>query len=293
MVTPGTVKIFGNNVPKPVAIGGGIVLFVGGVYYYRKNRDATANAASVAAAGTDEIDPATGYPYGSAEDAAALDTQNNYAMAGGTGGGYGYTGYSGGSGSGIFGAGQPGSFNSNAEWSQYVQAYEINNLGGDAPTIANAIGKYITGQPLTTDTMVSIVQSAIAIAGYPPVSGPNGNPPSFTTGVVSTPDPTPTPKPTPAPTPTPAPSAIPVTVTGLHKTTVGKTSIGIAWNASKNAKSYQVRVTYQTQVVQTHMTSATSYSIGGLSSNRTYGLHVVAINGSQWAPEASIVQKTS
>lgn len=191
-----TIKLPGfGNVPKPVAFGIGGVALVGGIYFYRNKKQQKDQQASIAQAGGSEIDPATGYPYGSPEDAAALSAQNNYQLPS-AGGGYGFSGYSGGSGSGVFGTGTPGSFNSNAEWAQYVEAYEINNMGGDSPTVGNAIGKYLTGQPLL-DAQVGIVQSAIAIAGYPPVSGPNGNPPGYVTGNTGNPNPTPTPTPSP------------------------------------------------------------------------------------------------
>lgn len=195
-----TVKVFGNNIPKPVAIGGGAVVLIGGVYFYRTKKQKSDAAASVANAGSSEIDPATGYPYGSPEDAAALNTQDNYQMPS-TGGGYGFQGYAGGSG-GIFGTGAPGSFTSNAEWAQYVEGYEENNLGADAPTVGNAIGKYLTGQPLTTE-QIGLVQSAIAIGGYPPVSGPNGNPPNYVTANTGTTNPPPNGGGNPPPTPSP------------------------------------------------------------------------------------------
>jgi hypothetical protein len=83
-----------------------------------------------------------------------------------------------------------------------VEAYEVNNLGADAPTVGNAIGKYLTGQSLTAD-QVGLVQSAIAIAGYPPVSGPNGNPPSYITGTIAPPPPSGGGGTTPPPTPNP------------------------------------------------------------------------------------------
>lgn len=88
-------------------------------------------------------------------------------------------------------------------------------------------------------------------------------------------------------------SQAPATVSGLRVTSTGKNSIGIAWSKSANATSYQVRVTYQSKVIQTAMTTSTSHTITGLKANQTYGIHVVAINGSNWAPEASITQKTS
>lgn len=202
-----TIKIGGTNVPKPVAIGGAIAAGVIGIYFYRNKKQKQDAAASVAAAGSTEIDPATGYPYGSPEDAAALASQNNYAMPGG----YGFTGYAGGSGSSPFGTGAPGNFNSNAEWAQYVENYEVTNLGGDAPTVGNAIGKYLTGQVLTSDQQ-GLVQSAIAIAGYPPVSGPNGNPPGFATA---------NPGNTQPPPPTPADTTNQVGT--VHSTTTGET----------------------------------------------------------------------
>lgn len=194
----GTYKIFGANVPKnAVYIGGGIFV-VGAIYFYRKNKASQAQQASVAQAGGTTIDPATGYPYGSPEDAAALDAQNQYQLPGSSG-----VGFSGGGGfSSTFGSGAPGSFSTNAEWAQYVEAYEVNNLGADAGTVGNSIGKYLTGQPLTSD-MVGLVQSAIAIGGYPPVSGTNGNPPNFVTsgGSPGTGGTNPTPPPTNVPPP--------------------------------------------------------------------------------------------
>src|ERR1700757_1216649 len=211
-----TIKVFGSNIPKPVAIGGAGVVLVGGIYYYRKQKANQAQQASIDQAGGTTIDPATGYPYGSAEDAAALSAQNNYQLPGSSG--YGFTGYGGGSGSGAFGTGQPGTFNNNAEWAQYVEQYEINNMGADAPTVGNAIGKYITGQPLD-DNMVGIVQSAIAIAGYPPVSGPNGNPPSYTTSNTGT---------TTPPPPTNVPPPIGNPPDKLFHTTGGKSLAQIA-----------------------------------------------------------------
>lgn len=82
-------------------------------------------------------------------------------------------------------------------------------------------------------------------------------------------------------------------VTGLRTSGAGATNIGLAWNPVSGAQRYQVRVTYQDKVVKTFFTNGTSYNVTGLSPNRTYGLHVVAINGNQWAPETSISQKTT
>lgn len=126
--------------------------------------------------------------------------------------------------------------------------------------------------------------------------------PSGTTPVPSPSTPTPPDQPGPT-TPMPTIPTMPqqlarvaaalASVTGLRSTGAGATNIGLAWNPVSGAQKYQVRVTYQDKVVKTAFTNGTSYNVTGLSPNRTYGLHVVAINGNQWAPETSIVQKTT
>lgn len=169
-----------------------------------------------------------------------------------------------------------------------------------------------TGTPGTPCTMsdgsAGTWDSTGTVCQATTVSTVNVPPAPDTTGATATAPAGPAPPPTinpcgpmvppPAPNPVPSPgpgtgTQTPATVTGLHKTTVGRNSIGIAWSKSANATSYQVRVTYQTQPIQTHMTTGTTFTITGLSPNRTYGIHVVAINGSHWAPEASIMQKTN
>ena len=129
-----------------------------------------------------------------------------------------------------------------------------------------------TGGPTTTPTQPS-----------PSTPTPPGQP-GPTTPVPTTPT---------TPHPAPRPVANIGSVTGLRTTGAGSTNVGLAWNPVTGATQYQVRVTYQNKVVKTFMTNGTSYNVTGLSPNRTYGLHVVAINGNQWAPETSITQKTT
>lgn len=179
---PGELNVGGLKMKKSTAlIAGAGIAGLGAIYLVRQRnaqRTATAAAASQNAGANTGIDPATGYPYGSTEDAAALANQNNYIQPYSTAGIFG-----GGGGTNIpipATADQPGSFTSNAQWSQYVESYLESNEGADPTTVGNAIGKYITGQPLTPD-MIQVVQNAIAIGGQPPVSGPNGNPPGFIT----------------------------------------------------------------------------------------------------------------
>lgn len=281
MAIDGTIKIFGSNVPKQYALIGGGILLVGGIYYYRQNKTKAASQASVDAAGQNAIDPATGFPYGSPEDAAALATQDGYQSP--NIGGYGFSGYSGGSGSAAFGSGAPGTFNNNAEWAQFVETYEINNMGADAPTVGNAIGKYITGQPLTTDNMISIVQSAIAIGGYPPVSGPNGHPPAYVTAPV----------PVTAP-PSPVSTMPHNPPTGLHVVSSSRTGVKIQWNKVTNAKKYTVhRVGGGGLPDSKSDTFNTYFNLGSLKPNTSYTVQVWADPTPTGGPHAQITVKTT
>jgi hypothetical protein len=272
---PDTIKVAGKPMNKTLVYGGVGVVLVAGIYYYRKNKASAASAASVTAAGSTEIDPATGYPYGSAEDAAALSSQSDYQSPT-VGGGYGYSGYAGGSGAGAFGTSAPGTFISNADWAQYVEGYEVNTMGADAPTVGNVIGKYLTGQPLTSDNMVSIVQSAIAIGGYPPVSGPNGHPPGY---VTSTTAPT---TPPPASTSTPKGFQPAGAISNLQATVSGTTAT-IRWNTvPAPAKGYSYAMTELNGVVVKKGTlgaTAKSIAIGGLHKGWTYNFGIQALPG--------------
>jgi PASTA domain len=115
-------------------------------------------------------DPSTGMTYG--------DEQLGY---GGGGGGYG--GYGGGYGGGGYppspgGGPGPGGFTNNAEWAQYA---EQQLSFADPNSLSAALGKYLTGQPVDS-SQANLIDQAIAIAGYPPVSGPGGFPPSIHQG---------------------------------------------------------------------------------------------------------------
>lgn len=187
---PDDVKLPGGaHVDKKVAIGAVVVLLaIAGVYYYRQKQAA---ATATPAPGSANIDPQTGYAYGSPEDQAALAAQSGgtlptYDSASSVGGQvigydqYGNPVYGQGGGGGSPG---PGSYTSNAQWSQMAEA-AMGSTGADA--IAAALGKYLLGLPLTTDQVTS-VQQAIASQGFPPVPGSDGFPPSYKT--ASTPPP--------------------------------------------------------------------------------------------------------
>lgn len=198
MALDGTMNIAGKPVKKEtVYIGIAAVAIVGiGMYRYRKQQqqaaaDAAANAAAQApgtgAGSSDQVDPATGFPYGSQEDAAALTAQSGYITPYGAGGGtqYLYGGYP-----PTPSSTMPGGFTSNAQWSQAAEDYLVNTTGADANTVGNALGKYITGQTVS-DAQEAIINQAIAFEGMPPVAGPQGYPPSIRKAI---PTPTPTPQ---------------------------------------------------------------------------------------------------
>jgi hypothetical protein len=100
--------------------------------------------------------------------------------------------------------------------------------GWDAATVSAALGKYLSGQALTP-TEVTIIQSALALAGSPP---------SGSYGLVRITPATPTSPATPTPT-------TPVTlgmVVGLHTITSDQTSFTVQWNTVPGATRYRVKV---------------------------------------------------
>lgn len=145
------------------------VAFLGIWYYLERKKSATAAAASTTsttattgnygtdpAGNTGEINPATGYVYGSAEDTAALQQQST-------------------------GAQSSGSYSTNDQWAEAAINYLVG-LGDDSVVANGAIEAYLQSQTLTT-AQQAMVNSAIQKLGAPP------QPPSpgTTTGVVAPP----------------------------------------------------------------------------------------------------------
>jgi hypothetical protein len=186
-------------------LGGGLVV-IGGIVWYRQKQ--TANSPDAAATGETAINPATGYAYGSAEDAAALAAQAAYISPSSSGGSSTYptsnTGYS-----------------SNGQWTQAVVEYMIsNNLVEDSAQLSTALGKYITGA-YATDTQVALIQQAIAVQGFPPISGTTGYPPSINR--------------TPPTTESPV-----IAPTGFKVLRADQGGASLDWNPTPGAKGYKV-----------------------------------------------------
>lgn len=166
---------FGSQKKSTVYLVGGLAIVVIGIGVYRSKK-AAANA-TPSGPGIDQssTDPATGFPYGSAEDAAALSNQAGYITpaSGGGSSGTDTTSYTG------------GGFTSNSQWTQAAEAYAAG-IGGDQLAVASALGHYLAGVPLST-AEVDLVQQAIAAQGYPPQAGANGYPPSYRTASATPP----------------------------------------------------------------------------------------------------------
>lgn len=180
----GTIKTPLGPVQKKTALllGGGVIV-IGVIIWYRQKQLGDTEVTLPEG----EINPATGYAYGSAEDAAALAALTGYVSPPATpapGGSGGYPSNLG--------------FASNGQWVQAVVEYMVgNDLIEEPSQLSSALGKYITGA-YVTDVDVSLIQQAIASQGFPPVASPNGYPPSLNR---TNPSPAPTPTPTPTPTP--------------------------------------------------------------------------------------------
>jgi hypothetical protein len=218
MALEGTIKTPLGPVQKKTALilGGGLAVIVGIVYYRQKQ----AAAATPTGDGTDNpINPATGYPYGSPEDAAALAEQASYVSP---------PTASGGGSSSIPPTGT--GYVSNGAWTQGVIEY-MSSTGAveDITALSSALGKYITGAYVAPGSAEdSLISQAIAAQGYPPVSGPSGMPPA----INRNPPQGSTTPPTDADPTLPAPS-------GLKAVRVDQGGVSIDWNPLPGAIGYK------------------------------------------------------
>lgn len=178
------VNIAGHKMSRGAAIAVGVGGVVVVYFAYKQHKNAAANAAAASTTGSNSnIDPQTGYAYGSAEDQAAL-SQMQGAGYGNTGyGSYGYGSY----GSGSYGSGTTYAPNTqgsttyadNAAWSQAVEA-GLSQIGYSSTDVASAIGRYLARLQVTP-TQADIINVAVAEYGPPPVGsysvilGPTNN----------------------------------------------------------------------------------------------------------------------
>lgn len=264
MALEGTVHTPLGAVSKKTAIlGGAAVVILAGIVYMRSRKASQAAATANAGANTG-IDPATGYAYGSAEDAAALANQASYInpsvpYAPGGGGGLSDTGTLG-----------PGGFTNNAQWAQYAETtLASNGAVSDISALSAAIGKYLTDQPVNGDQQ-SLINQAIAIAGYPPVSGPSGYPPSINTSGGTTPT-----------------GSAPGAVTGLHGGQRAADGVLLYWNATPGATSYNLYAADGTTLDRG--LTGTAFWVKNMKHGGVYRYQISASNAVGEGPKSSVV----
>lgn len=247
------IPVIGKEPKKVVYLVGGVVAVALVVGYYRVRKASSEGSIPI----TTQIDPATGYEYGTSEDAASLAQQAGYVTAA-----------SGGGGDESNPTPQTSGFVNNAEWSQAAIDYLTNTVGADPGTVSSAIGKYLAGSALT-DSEVSYVNQAIAVSGKPPVAGTNGYPPNVRQ--VATP-----PKPK-VPAKPRAPRAYRVT----------DHSISIQWALGAGGTLEQVEIARNatfTSDVSTHHDAMSPGGWSGLDPDTTYYTRVRSHNSAGWGP---------
>lgn len=162
-------------------VGGASVASIGYFVWKRKQAAAAAPAGASADDGSG-IDPLTGDIAGSDQDLADLAAM----QAGGDGdlgldglGGSGLQNFGGVLAASPAGATIPGAggFATNAEWAQQAET-DLAGIGIDPVALAGALGHYLTGSPLST-AEESLVDTARAEEGDPPVAGATGYPPAM------------------------------------------------------------------------------------------------------------------
>jgi len=155
----------------------------------------------------------------------------------------------------------PQAMTTNAQWSQYARDQLLAADVASGADIGAALGNYLAGKPLTS-AQQTIVQAAIAYAGYPPVG---------THVVVPGGD-----------------TEITVAPTGLKVIGTSPNSVTLSWAAVAGADFYDV---YRSGAASNAVRStATSATISGLNSNTSYTFQVAAVSGSGKAgPKSSSV----
>lgn len=232
-----------------------LIAAVGIWYYFSKKNGTTASASGAGttdpAGNTGVIDPTTGYVYGSPEDQSALSAQGG--------------GSSGTSSNTPGGSTIAGQYPDNESWGRAAINYLVG-LGVDPTTANEAIQNFLSSQPLNSNQQGDVNLAIQALGAPPSPPGPVGN------------------NPPPVVTPPPPPSSTGSgTVyasnppSGFAVTSRNQTSIGLKWNAAKNATGYTVAWDTTSGGQKNHQTTTTpSVTIGNLHPNTAYYFEVWA-----------------
>lgn len=247
--------------PLPVVVWVGIFLVV---YYYmsQKNKGTSIGTATDPAGNVGQINPATGYVYGSSEDQGALGSLPS---------GLGSSADSGTGGSTV-----GGQYADNQAWAVAAINYLVS-IGVDATSANSAITQFLGSQQLTTQQQGE-VNLAIQRLGAPPSPPEPGG---------STP---------PVVTPPNSSTAATNPPTGFVSTSVTPTAVGLKWNATTNAKSYTIFWGTTPAVKDGRTTVSTAAGTAtGLKPNTQYFFRVQAnpTKTPTGAPFASLVRTTA
>ena len=287
----GTVKIPGIGEVKTsyVMIGGAVVVGIVGFAYYQHSKNSALAAATQAssatgAATTASIDPQTGYPYGSAQDQAALEAMNGATGVNGIYSGYGsygpyymaegpygptYGGYAWDAADGQYdipintatGTGTTTTTTTapttNSQWYQEASADPAGT--GDA-NLDNALTLYLAAQAQASQTDYQAVANTVNWLGVPPQAGYKLLPPAGTST-----------------TPPPPAGTVPGATSGLSVIKTSNTGITATWHPAAGATSYSFQITPKDSAAH-NIGARTSYNVGGLRTNTAYTVHVAGVN---------------
>lgn len=281
-----------------------IVVGVGGVVglIIWQNHQNAAAATSAVAVDPNAIDPSTDLPYGDATDSGYYgggdsyatglqtsasypwdgtydQTSDPYSMDSSTGQTYGAEGYSGSVSSYSAGTVPGPPFSTNAQWTQYVLSYYSGS--DNLQALTDAIGLYLAGSTVTA-AQQGLINDATAVGGTPPVTGPNGYPPSIRTAGSTAGG-------------TGATGGAPVaSVSGGHVISVNNNDAEVGWNAT-GASQFAVTIHGPGPLNgRTNTISGKTASYSGLEAGHTYTVSVQAIvNGKPSGKAGNIDIKTT
>jgi hypothetical protein len=257
----GTVKIPGiGPVKKSWAIAGAAATagIVGFAYYKHRSASSASQAASGTSAGTG-TDPATGYPYGSPQDQAALAAQQTSTSASvdpETGFPYG-----------------------SVQDQQALSALE----GGAGSIGASGTGTATNIDPLTGDVAGSAEDVAALQALYGSTSTGTGTSGTGTSGTT-----------TPAAAPPAAPVATSHPAPSSYSDTPYATSVDLGWGSVGDGLTYHYQVLSSSgAVVADHTTTALHVAVPGLKPSTAYKWRVSADPSGLWTPFVSFTTRKS
>lgn len=222
------------DVPKVGKVGKKPLMIVGGLgaafvlYRYYQSRQAAASAAATDTSGTFGDAGSIPSVSGTALGGYGLPADTSTTV-GSTVGSYGFSG------------------TTNDQWTQYAADQLIQSETWSYTDIVGALGNYLSGKALTS-AQVTIVQAAIAVAGYPPV----GQHPVISGGDTGN---------------LVAPS-------GLRVTAVSQVAATLVWNTVPGASGYHM---YRNGVAVGD-TGSPGGTITGLAAGTSYSVTVAAYN---------------